>query len=244
LIDGLQQVSLFLKKSNLPVKRQFCIAPLSITSQQLNREPKIHGGGIRLAIRPGMDSKRDTRSDEKAAKSGIAEGGVSTDRLLECYIGSFHNSRLDPVLENEGLTHGMVAFAIPSLGILFKCRADGDSLDLEFGAFFSLLKFIKTSLKDEKVDNLRVHSSNPEFVFAFTPSSRHLAEGSTRRKLLLEYVKGFKVAVSYVEQYRNKTRVSPADCPAIPEGRRAVLEPDFNDQKKTSFKPFQRGVKL
>ncbi len=138
----------------------------------------------------------------------------------------------------------MVAFAIPSLGILFKCRANGDPLELEFGSFFSLLKFIRTSLKEEKIDNIKVHSSSPEFVFAFTPNSKHMAEGSARKKMLLEYVKGIQVAISYVEQYKNKVRVALLDYPSVPEGKRAVLQPDFNETKKTSFKPFQRGVKL
>jgi hypothetical protein len=190
-----------------------------------------------------MDSKRDIMTESTRAPKEKAKGAAK-DRVLDCFVGAFQNSAIDPVLETRGLTHGMVAFAIPSLGILFKCRVDGDPIDLEFGAFFSLIKFIKTSLKEEKIANVRVHSSNPEFVFAFTPNSKHLAEGSTRKKMLLEYCKGIKVAISYCELYKNKTRTSLPDYPALPDGKRPVLKPDLNDEKKTSFKPFQRGIKL
>ena len=161
-----------------------------------------------------------------------------------CYISSFRNRDIDPVLERSGFCHGMVTFAIPSLGILFRCRASGTRLDLEFGCFFSLLKFLKTSLKDEKITSIQVLSSDAEFVFAFTGNSRHLAPGSERDRLLREYAKGLKIAVGYVEPYRNKTRVSPDDYPSIPADRQASLRPDPEDTKKAQFKPFQRGIQL
>ncbi len=167
-----------------------------------------------------------------------------TDTPVDCYISAFRNTSMDPVLEREGFAPGMVTFAIPSLGILFKCRADGSAIDLEFGAFFSLLKFIKTSLKDEKITSIRVFSSDPGFVFAFTGNSSHLTKGSAREKLLREYAQGLSIAVGYIESYKNKTRVPPDTYPSLPTGMQSSLKPDPDDLKKSEFKPFQRGIKL
>ena len=163
---------------------------------------------------------------------------------IVCHISSYRNRDIDPVLERNGFCHGMVTFAIPSLGILFRCRADGARLDLEFGGFFSLLKFIKTSLKDEKISNIRVLSSDAEFVFAFTGNSHHLVKGSERDRLLREYAKGLKISVGYVEPHRNQTLISPDDYPSIPTDRQASLKPDPEDARKAQFKPFQRGIQL
>lgn len=168
----------------------------------------------------------------------------SDDKPVVCYIASFRNKDIDPVLEHIGFCHGMVTFAIPSLGILFRCRADGDRLDLEFGSFFSLLKFIKTSLKDEKIASIQVMSSDAEFVFSFSGNSRHLMRGSDRDRLLREYAKGLKIAVGYVEPHKNKTRIPPDDYPSIPADRQASLKPDPEDARKAEFKPFQRGIHL
>jgi len=166
------------------------------------------------------------------------------ERPVECFIGGYRNDRIDPVLSQQGLCHGLVVFAIPSLGIMFKCRAEGDSVELEFGAFFSLLKFIKTKLAEEKIASVRVFSSNPQFVFAFTGNSRYMAPGSTRQKLLKEYAGNMQIAVGYVEPYKNKTIISPADYPSLPVGQKSTLIPDLNESKKAEFRPFQRGVKL
>ena len=188
--------------------------------------------------------KERARKEKMNVVPDPAAGKSRKKRVLECHIGSFHNSRIDPVLEANGFTHSLVSFAIPTLGILFKCRAEGGILELEFAAFFALMKFLRNRLKQEKIRNIRVSSSNPEFVFAFTPGSPHLAEGSARRRMMTEYVKGYDVSISYVEHHRNKTRTALPDYPSLPEGKRPVIMPDFGDERKTSFRPFQRGIKL
>ena len=166
------------------------------------------------------------------------------DHTVDCFIAGYQNDRIDPFLDEQGFSHGLVTFAIPKMGILFKCRAEGDLTELEFCAFFALLKFIKRSLKDEKIASVRVLSSNPKFVFAFTGNSSLMPPGSTREQLLREYARRIQIAVGYVEPYKNKTIISPADYPSMPSGQPAPLLPDLDEAKKAEFRPFQRGVKL
>lgn len=163
---------------------------------------------------------------------------------LEIHIGSTYNHTIDPALEASGFSHGMLAFSFPSLGISFKCRARGSKLDLEFGAFFAALKFARTRLKAQKIAKVRICSSLPEFVFSFTPGSRHLPPDSTRYKMLQKYAKFVKIEVCFVEFHRNQTRLSPGDFPRLPQGQRPALKPDYNDLKKVSCRPFQKGIQL
>ena len=163
---------------------------------------------------------------------------------LEIHIGSFHNQSIDPILEASGFTHGMLAFSLPSLGISFKCRASGSQLDLEFGAFFSALKFVQTKIKKQKIKRVRVCSSLPEFVFSFMPGSKNMAPDSTRYKMLKEYAKSLQVEVSFVELHQNQTRLSPGDFPLLPKGQKPVLKPNYGDIKKISSRPFQKGIEL
>ena len=165
---------------------------------------------------------------------------------VECHIGVKQNSVIDPILEANGFSHGLISFAIPSLGILFKCRVDGNSLELEFAAFFSLLKFITNNLNDKnnKISSIKVFSSNPEFVFSFTGHSRQMLPGSAREKMLKEYSGKIKIAINYIEPHKNKTLVSPADYPSLPEGQEPILKQDPDDARKQEFRPFQRGIKL
>ena len=164
------------------------------------------------------------------------------DWPVQGYTAAFHNHSIDPALEHRGFTRGMIVFAIPSFGVLFRCRAEGPVVDLEFGAFFALLRFVKTRLTGVRVESLQIFSSNPEFVFSFTGKSRHLSQQSERTRLLTEYSKHFKLSVAFVEAIENKALVSPADYPSLPHGTEISLKPGGEDYEKSSFRPFQKGL--
>ncbi len=163
---------------------------------------------------------------------------------LACYIGSFVNSSIEPYLEERRFCHGLVMFAIPDLGVMFRCRAEGCPIDLEFAAFFGLLKFLKTRMGADRPENLVVYSSSPQFVFSFNGHSRNLAPGSERDKLLREFLVDFEIGVQFVEAPKNRAWLSPADYPSMPAGQTISLKPDPSEQRRAVVKPFQRGIKL
>jgi hypothetical protein len=166
------------------------------------------------------------------------------DPPIRCYIGSVLNSEIDPYLEKEGFCHGLVIFSVPDLGIMFRCRAEGELIDLEFGAFFSLLKFLRTYLVKDAAKKLVICSSNPEFVLSFRPNSKHLSKGSTREQLLRDYTGEFELQVRYVEKVQNRCLYSPVGYPTLPEGRESSLKPNVKTDKRAEFRPFQRGIRL
>ncbi len=163
---------------------------------------------------------------------------------IECYTAAFHNKSIDPYLETIGFTRGMIAFSVPDFGVLFRCRAEGRLIDLEFGALFSLLKFIKVRLTDAGIESIKILSSNPEFFFSFTINPHHLDPGSERAKLLGGYSKQFKILVGLVESTKNKALISAADYPSLPSSAVLNLKPGNDDFKKIGFKPLQKGIKL
>ncbi len=169
------------------------------------------------------------------------------DKPLRCFIASFQNRRVDPRLADQGLSRGMLVFAIPDLGILFRCRAEGEPIDIEFGAFFALLKFIsdkQDKLGAGRMKSVQVLSSNPEFVMAFTGNSRHLQEGSSRMRLLKEHSKQIKIAVGLVEARKNQALAPAADYPSLPRDCTVQFGPANEPEQKPAFKPFQRGISL
>ena len=174
----------------------------------------------------------------------LLQGMKDKTAQLEIHIGSIYNQQIDPALEAAGFAHGLLSFSFPSLGISFRCRASGEPLELEFGAFFAAIKFVNTKLKSQNIKRVRVLSSSPEFVFSFTPGSKNLAPDSNRFKTLKEYAKTVQIEVSYVEPHRNQSRLSPLDLPGLPDGQPPALRPDFNDLKKVACRPFQKGIQL
>jgi hypothetical protein len=163
---------------------------------------------------------------------------------VSAYVSAVNRPHADNYLATNGFCQGMVLFAMPDYGILFKCLAEGRPIDLEFGAFFALLRFVQTSLAGEKISELSVFSSNPEFVFAFTGKSRHLTEGTERERLLKEHLHKLAVDVSYIEPWRNQTHASPADYPSLPAGKKVLVKSKLTDLDSRSFKPIQKGIKV
>ncbi len=176
---------------------------------------------------------------------GCTSTGMSqTPRIYKCYICGLINRQIDPYLEANGFTHGILSFSIPDFGILFRCRTEGQPIDLEFAAFFALMEFIRGKLTDQQISSIQVFSSNPEFVFAFTGESPHLKPGTARRKLLDEHAAKVKIAIGYIKPLENQALVSTADYPSMPEGHRIHITYEPPEFKRVEFKPFQKGIKL
>ncbi len=169
---------------------------------------------------------------------------MAEPKFLKCYITTSNREAADSYLSERGFAPGVVSFAIPDYGILFRCRASGASVDLEFGAYFALLRFIKTRLAKEKIKAVQVLSSNPEFVFAFTGKSPHLVKDEERRRLLNDYSREFTLAVGYVPQLDNRAVLSTADLPSVPQGAKFTLTPDGASERRPAIRPFRKGVDL
>jgi len=167
-----------------------------------------------------------------------------TRQPVRCFVAAFENRSIDSRLEGLGFSRGVLLFAIPELGILFRCRASGQLIDLEFGAMFALLKFIKDRLKNVGIKHVEILSSDPEFVFAFTGESRHLQVSTERMKMVMEYHAIFQIQIGFIEPSKNQAMVRAIDYPSLPDSRSVGLSPHDDKLGKTVFKPFQRGLRL
>lgn len=165
-------------------------------------------------------------------------------KSITAYVASVVGSHVDPYLTLHQFSHGMVIFAIPDYGVLFKCRAEGKLIDLEFGAFFSLLKFVETSLASEKIGALTVFSSQPEFVFAFSGQSKHLTPVGERMRLLKERTARLNATVMYVESNRNAALWPASDYPAVPKGQIVKVTSALLDDSRRMFRPIQKGIRI
>lgn len=163
---------------------------------------------------------------------------------LDCYIGCFRRPLAEPYLRDNGFSQGMIQFAIPSHGVLFRCRADGSYLDLEFGALFALLRFIHTSLAGKKIKAVRVHSSHPELVFAVAHNSRQIRDDQQRLKLMQKYRALFDLQVCYVPPQKNQTRLSPGQFPCTPRGQEPPVKPKSQTSRPPNFRSIQKGLNL
>ena len=165
-------------------------------------------------------------------------------QAVSCYIGSYEIPKLDNFLEENNFYRGMILFSVPEYGILFRCRVSGSHIEMEFAAFFGLLNFIKDNLKDEKITVVKVRSSYPDFVFAFSGGTNYLNPESAKFKLYKELSKQFKIHVEYIEPLLNQSLSSAVEYPRVPEPDKIKLHKETRTLQKPAFKPFQLGVSL
>ena len=150
----------------------------------------------------------------------------------------------DSVLQEHGISNGVITFSIPNLGIVFRCLGEGDSLNMEYSTFFSLLEFTQSKLKDEHINSVQVFSSNPHFVFSFSTYSDFLKEGTAYRQLLNSYMSKMSIQVIYVKPQFNQALCSTADFPSIPVDRTITLAITKDELSRIEFKPLHKGIKF
>jgi len=164
--------------------------------------------------------------------------------FTKCYIATFNGNLADPYLKDIGFADGMISFAVPDYGVLFRCRAHGSVIDLEFGAFFALLEFLKSRLSDQDIKAIQIMSSNPEFVFSFTGKKESIQQNQERARLLTKYSREYTIAISYVKPIDNRALLSPADYASLPTHIDITLKPDPSDTYKSDFKSIRKGIRL
>ncbi len=163
---------------------------------------------------------------------------------LTCFIAACNTPKTDSYLVENDISNGLINFAIPAFGVLFKCRASGDLLDLEFGAFFALLRFVKEKFRKDTINKLLVLSSSPPFVFSIGNPGSYIKTGSAREKLLKEHLKSFDLSVGFIEPNRNQALALTSDFSSTPVGVEPPFKPGNKDQERIEFKPIQKGIQI
>ncbi len=104
---------------------------------------------------------------------------------MRCY---FHGStdQTDPLIKSDGI----VSFAVPDLGIIFRSRWSGNLYDIQFAALISLLKFIENNDKIFKGTDIEIHSDAAVVIYQIT-------KNPVVTKSMLQYYQT-------VQQYRAK----------------------------------------
>ncbi|RME27025.1 MAG: hypothetical protein D6800_05580 [Candidatus Zixiibacteriota bacterium] len=170
--------------------------------------------------------------------------GMSAEKAkLVCFIGALKREARDSGLKAQDITADLVLFAIPQLGIQFRCRATGEPLDLEFAAFFAALRYITKSLAAMKIKHVQVLSSCPEFVFSFMGNTETIQQNTGRYRLLQEYMSKLDISVGLVERRNNRAFLPTSELPSLPAGVPSPVDPK-RDLPRPQFKPIQRGLKL
>lgn len=139
------------------------------------------------------------------------------DDFLKCYISG------RPIQGQQ--KSGVISFAVPELGILFRCAATGGRPELESLAFLSFLRFAEHNRELFAKRKLCILSDFPVLVYlvntgtALDTGSRAVLEESKR------FAKSISFQMKWVESRLNRACDSAAEIPEMPSGATLKIKP-------------------
>jgi len=168
---------------------------------------------------------------------------MDTTKTIDAYILGVTIDQMEPYLQERGFGDGLVLFALPDLGIQFKCRVAGESRSLEFAALLTLLQFLEKKLAGQKPSRIRVHSSDPAFVFAMANQLKQGAGQKKQIEMIKKWLKKMTIEIAIVPEHRNLARLAPTEIPSTPTHLPLALDPKAEDNRPR-FRPLQKGIDL
>lgn len=129
---------------------------------------------------------------------------------LKCYI----SGRLLPGESRQGI----VSFAVPEYGILFRCQAEGSRIDLEVIALMIFLRFADHNIPIFGKKNLQILTDSPVLAFIMNHKSGGGKGVETVRKEAREFAKKMAFEIALIDSKSNRASKSVANIPEMPIG--------------------------
>ena len=126
--------------------------------------------------------------------------------------------------------NGLVCFAIPEVGVLFKTRSIGSFFELEYISFLSLLRFLELNQKAFENLKLSILCSSPLLVYQMNENSGCQREVQQLRNLVLAFKRKLNFFLSWIPEGENRALNGMMDLPPL----KISFDFNFEDlQKKT-----------
>jgi hypothetical protein len=107
---------------------------------------------------------------------------------------------------NKLAKEGLVSFAIPDLGVLFKTRHFGSPFECEYMSLLVLLAFIEKNPRAFSQQKIHIYSENPLIVYQINQKAFCSRDLKPHRDKALSYKKKFSYSISWVPSYENRAR--------------------------------------
>lgn len=129
---------------------------------------------------------------------------------IKCFI-----SAKTPEQDKDKRQSGLVSFAIPDLGVLFKSKHLGSFYELEYMSLLSLLRFIELNHKAFEKLKISILCSSPLLVYQMSENT--LCQGDLRqhRNMALAYKKKLNFSLSWVPESENRAQNGMMDLPPV-----------------------------
>jgi hypothetical protein len=150
---------------------------------------------------------------------------VSVQPRMKCFI-----SVKADLSDKEKKQNGLIGFAIPDVGVLFKTRHFGSFYELEYKSLLALLRFIEWNAKAFHNQKLNILCSSPLLVYQMNDNTLCQKEVEQDRNLALVYKRKLGFSLSWVPESENRASNGMMDLPPL----KSSFDFKFEDTRKKS----------
>jgi hypothetical protein len=129
---------------------------------------------------------------------------------VKCFIAAKTNHRDRTIRQN-----GLVSFAIPDLGILFRTCRFGSHYELEYISLLSLLHFIELNQATFKNQKMDIFSTSSLLVYQVDQNAFCQKELEKYKRLAVAYKNTLKFSLSWVPESENRAEKGMLDLPPL-----------------------------
>jgi len=129
---------------------------------------------------------------------------------IKCFITAKTNSQDKSVRQN-----GLVSFAIPDWGILFRAFCVGSYYQLEYMSLLSLLRFVelnRPAFENQKID---IYSTSSILVYQVSQNAFCQKEIAKHKNLVIAYKNIIDFSINWIPQSENRAESGMMDLPPL-----------------------------
>ena len=154
---------------------------------------------------------------------------------LKCYV-----SGIKP--DNKSKT-GIISFAVPEYGVMFRCEVEGTATDLQIVAFLTFLRFAEHNKDIFKKRELNIFTDFPILAYLMNEGNIQGKGLEAVKNQAEKYARGLHYKVKWISQKDNRASGSLQDIPTMPEGSSLKIK-SFIELNTTSKKTGNIGDML
>jgi len=147
---------------------------------------------------------------------------------IKCFISAKTN-HWDKSVKQRGL----VSFAIPDLGILFRTYCLGTYYELEYMSLLSLLRFIELNREAFENQKIDVYSTSSLLVYQVSQNAFCEKELERYKNLAIAYKNTLNFSLNWIPQSENRAEKGMLDLPPLKTSFKMNLSLDSGSQDES-----------
>ncbi len=136
--------------------------------------------------------------------------------VIKCYVSG------KPIPNRPG--EGILSFAVPEYGVLFRCGVEGRRADMELVAFLTFLRFAEHNFEIFKTKEIHIFTDFPILVYMMNGGAVMGGGAEAIKQQADKYARGLQYAVKWIDEKANRAIQSVNNIPEMPRNAKVKIK--------------------